>query len=225
MPSDWRWQGEGGFARAITMGRIRVSGIKIAIRIGIRALSIKLSISESFQSNKPLPQPFSATSGLLFNPANMALSRQRFLLCFYALVVTVSLILSVANQVEARPNAEEMTDMVEALRTLERLDKIYSQIARPRWVVRLTRSGPLPFDRLFVLVFELRGDWKPFVLDSVEVRTKRREVLILTSIKWIHQASPSRIWWFDHCLVVKFNLKSISTLQPSCMSVFKFLVV
>lgn len=62
----------------------------------------------------------------------MACNNKNLIWCFYAFILSMSIILTTIKQVESRPNVEEMTDMVEALRTLERLDKIYSQIARPR---------------------------------------------------------------------------------------------
>lgn len=51
---------------------------------------------------------------------------------FYAFILAVTVILNLSQQASARPNMDEMANMAEALRYLEKLDKYYSQMARPR---------------------------------------------------------------------------------------------
>lgn len=48
----------------------------------------------------------------------------------FLLVVLIVVIIS--HEASSRPNPEEITNMANALRYLEELDKIYSQMARPR---------------------------------------------------------------------------------------------
>ncbi|RWS04125.1 hypothetical protein B4U79_10376, partial [Dinothrombium tinctorium] len=56
----------------------------------------------------------------------------RMKLCGFALIVAFTMLIVYTKPTSGRPNVDEMVDMAEALRYLEKLDKYYSQIARPR---------------------------------------------------------------------------------------------
>ena len=49
-----------------------------------------------------------------------------------SLLLVVLIVVILSHEASSRPNAEEITNMANALRYLEELDKIYSQMARPR---------------------------------------------------------------------------------------------
>lgn len=53
-------------------------------------------------------------------------------ICFFAVVLAMSLIVIMSPTVSCRPNSNEVENMAEALRYLEQIDKYYSQMARPR---------------------------------------------------------------------------------------------
>lgn len=57
----------------------------------------------------------------------------------------VSVIVSLAPEVSARPNIDEVANMAEAIRYLEQLDKYYSQVARPRWVADINNRNYCSF--------------------------------------------------------------------------------
>ncbi|XP_053206548.1 neuropeptide F-like [Panonychus citri] len=61
---------------------------------------------------------------------------------FYAFILAVTVILNLSQQASARPNMDEMANMAEALRYLEKLDKYYSQMARPRFGRSISDTRP-----------------------------------------------------------------------------------
>ncbi|RWS25859.1 hypothetical protein B4U80_02420 [Leptotrombidium deliense] len=60
--------------------------------------------------------------------------------CLLALFVSVAFLILIVPQTTARPSVDDMTDMAEALRYLEKLDRYYSQLARPRKYITLMTS-------------------------------------------------------------------------------------
>ncbi|XP_015786552.1 neuropeptide F [Tetranychus urticae] len=72
--------------------------------------------------------------------------------CVYAFILVVTIVLNLSQQASARPNIDEMANMAEALRYLEKLDKYYSQIARPRFGRSISDTRPGKRDPLLTLV-------------------------------------------------------------------------
>lgn len=51
----------------------------------------------------------------------------------FSIVALIALLFAVTiDKAEARPTSDDLSNMVEALRVLEQMDKVYSQLARPR---------------------------------------------------------------------------------------------
>ena len=52
----------------------------------------------------------------------------------FSIIALIALLFATVaiEKTEARPTSDDLSNMVEALRVLEQVDKVYSQLARPR---------------------------------------------------------------------------------------------